>query len=161
MGTPNNYCVVIYKPSDRYFDTGFKDYELTINHRLHTLENVIENHHNILKEEQQYFISKYDWTVWDLLSSKLKYVIGYDYDSAREYESTIENVFVNWTSCTRNYGIPSPLLTAEIFKANPDIVQEIDQSTNLMPFMIAAVGENSSLDSVFSLLIAYPGAINA
>ena len=86
---------------------------------------------------------------------------------------TIENVFVNWTSCTRNYGIPSPLLTAvkeglpwegitaEIFKANPDIVQDIDESTNLMPFMIAAVGENSSLDSVFSLLIAYPGAINA
>ena len=174
--TPNNYCVVIYKPSDRYFDTGFKDYELTINHKLHTLENVIENHHNILKEEQQYVISKYDWTVWGnmpLFSSKLKKVIGYDYDSAREYESTIENVFVNWTSCTRNYGIPSPLLTAvkeglpwegitaEIFKANPDIVQDIDESTNLMPFMIAAVGENSSLDSVFSLLIEYPGAINA
>ena len=137
---------------------------------------VIENHHNILKEEQQYVISKYDWTVWGntpLFSSKLKKVIGYNYDSAREYESTIENVFVNWTSCTRNYGIPSPLLTAvkedwpwegitaEIFKANPDIVQDIDQSTNLMPFMVAAVGENSSLDSVFSLLIAYPGAINA
>ena len=52
-------------------------------------------------------------------------------------------------------------VTAEIFKANTDIVQDIDQSTNLMPFMIAAVGENSSLDTVFSLLIAYPGAINA
>ena len=48
-----------------------------------------------------------------------------------------------------------------ILKANPDIVQNIDQSTNLMPFMIAAVGENSRLDSVFSLLIAYPGAVNA
>ena len=52
-------------------------------------------------------------------------------------------------------------ITAEIFKADPDIVQNIDQSTNLMPFMIAAVGENSSLDSVFGLLIAYPDAINA
>ena len=174
--TPNNHCIVIYKSSDKYFDTLFEDYELTINDELRTLENVIENHHNTLKEEQQYVISKYDWTVWGnmpLFSSKLKEVIGYDYDSATEYESTIENVFVNWTSCTRNYGIPSPLLTAvkedwpwegitaEIFKANPDIVQDIDQSTNLMPFMIAAVGENSSLDSVFSLLIAYPGAINA
>ena len=173
--TPNNYCIVLYK-SDKYFDESCEHYELTINDTLHTLENVIENHHNTLKEKQQYVISNYDWTVWGNMpsfSSKLKKVIGYDYDSAIEHESTLENVFVNWTSCTRNYGIPSPLLTAvkenmpwegitaEIFKANPDIVQDIDQSTKLMPFMIAAVGENSSLNSVFSLLIAYPGAINA
>ena len=173
--TRNNYCIVLYK-SDKYFDELFERDELTINDKLSTLENVIENHHNTLKEKRQYVISNYDWRVWGIMplfSSKLKKVIGYNYDSAIEYESTIENVFVNWTSCTRNYGIPSPLLTAvkedmpwegitaEIFKANPDIVQNIDQSTNLMPFMIAAVGENSSLDSVFSLLIAYPGAINA
>ena len=173
--TPNNNCIVLYK-SDKYFDEDMSDLYLTINKTLHTLENVINNHHNTLKEQQQYIISNYDWTHWGdipLFSSKLKKVIGYDYDSAMEFKSTIENVFVNWTSCTRNYGIPSPLLTAvtedmpwegvtaEIFKANPDIVQNIDKSTKLMPFMVAAIGENSNLDCVFSLLIAYPVAIHA
>ena len=70
---------------------------MTINDELCTLENVIENHHNILKEEQQYVISKYDWTVWGnmpLFSSKLKKVIGYNYDSAMELESIVENVLV-------------------------------------------------------------------
>ena len=96
----------------------------------------------------------------------------YNYHSAMESKSTIESVFVNWTSCTTNYEVPSPLITAikknpwegvteDIFKANPDVVQDIDETTTLMPFMIAAVGEDSDLDSIFSLLIAYPVAINA
>ena len=99
--TPNNYCIVLYMKSDKYFDELFEHYELTINDTLCTLESVIENHHNTLKEKQQYVISNYDWTVWGnmpLFSSKLKKVIGYNYDNAIEYESTIENVFVNWTS---------------------------------------------------------------
>ena len=81
-------------------------------------------------------------------------------------------LYVNWTSLTRNIGISPPLLTAvkydmpwesvteEIFKANRAVVQNVDENTGLMPFMIAAEGRHSILDSVYSLLIAYPNAIN-
>ena len=172
--TPNNICIVLYQ-SDEYFDNCFKEYELTINSKVGSLKNVITNHHDTLEDDYKFVISNYDWTHWGhnpLFSSKLQKVIGYNYDSAMESKSTIDTVFVNWTSCTRNYGIPPPLFTAlkenlpwegvveYIFKANPDVVQDIDESTTLMPFMIAAVGEDSNIDSIFSLLMAYPLAIN-
>ena len=44
----------------------------------------------------------------------------------------------------------------EILKAKPVVVTEKDEETKLMPFMIAAIGKDSILDNIFSILISHP-----
>ena len=48
--------MVLYK-SNKYFNKLYSDSELTINETICTLESVINNHHNTLKEKQQYIIT--------------------------------------------------------------------------------------------------------
>ena len=49
--------------------------------------------------------------------------------------------------------------TQQIFDANMPAIYEVDEVTALPLFMLAAVGENSDIESIFNLLKEYTMAI--
>jgi len=86
----------------------------------------------------------------------------------------ISRMYVNWNVCAtiRNSIDGSlPLFTVAVMnldlanglghclQANGAAIEEVDPVTGLEAFMLAAVGRNSKLESVYTLLQAYPAAI--
>jgi len=81
--------------------------------------------------------------------------------------------FVNWNiyANIRNKQGRWPLFTAsekklkwsdglrEILEANGAAIENVDTATSLEAFMLAAVGSNSDLETVYSLLEDHPAAI--
>jgi len=83
-------------------------------------------------------------------------------------------IFVNWRvySRTRNDEGRLPLFTASeqsvkwsngvcaILKGYGAAIEDVDVVTGLEVFMLAAVGEESDLETVYNLLLDHPAAIN-
>jgi len=84
------------------------------------------------------------------------------------------NVFINWRiySKNRNEQGRLPLYTAlennfkwsdgldKIWESNRTAVEEVDVTTGLEAFMLAAVGSKSNIGTIFHLLQDHPAAIN-
>ena len=47
----------------------------------------------------------------------------------------------------------------QFLAANMTVLHEVDSVTGLPLFMLAAVGKSSDLESVYNLLVEYPGAM--
>ena len=105
------------------------------------------------------------------ISQNLIDIVGINLDS--EY---IDRLYINWNVCatiknTNNGRLPL-FAAAEanlnlvnglghILHANGAAIEDVDPVTGLEAFMLAAVGSNSKLESVYTLLQDYPGAINS
>jgi len=86
----------------------------------------------------------------------------------------IKNIYFDVRNWARTRGVDGrlPILSAaarslkwnrtkQIFGANMPSIVEVDGSTGLPPFMLAAVGSTSDIESVYNLLREYPPAIGA
>jgi len=83
------------------------------------------------------------------------------------------HMYYNWKiwAKTRSLDGRLPLVTAavrslkwsimrQIFAANMPIIHEIDEMTGLPPFMLAAIGKDSDLESIYNLMKEYPSIMS-
>jgi len=126
-----------------------------INRRLGTVHNVFNNNKSLCR-----------------ISKRVSSLIGIgDNDVHTTYD---DSVFVNWKfySKLKNESGQLPLFTAserslkwsdglcKILEANGGAIEDVDETTGLEAFMLAAVGIKSNMETVYRLLLDHPAALN-
>jgi len=109
---------------------------------------------------------------FSLMSPNVYTILEKDNTNCNLRES--DDVFVNWklySHCTNEKG-RLPLFTASeqgvkwseglgmIVNGNGGAIEDIDVITGLEAFMLAAIGNNSDMETVYKLLQDHPAAIN-
>jgi len=83
------------------------------------------------------------------------------------------HMYYNWKTWAKTRSLDGrlPLVTAavrslkwsftrQIFAANMPIIHEIDEMTGLPPFMLAAIGKDSDLESIYNLMKECPSIMS-
>jgi len=83
------------------------------------------------------------------------------------------HMYYNWKTWAKTRGLDGrlPLVTAvirslkwsftrQIFAANMTMIHELDEMTGLPPFMLAAIGKDSDLESIYNLMKECPSIMN-
>jgi len=108
------------------------------------------------------------------ISQKLFKLFGMDAGKINEELCDQDDIFVNWKICSqrKNEQGRLPLYTAleqsvkwsdglhGILEGNGGAIEEADVITGLEAFMLAAIGRNSEMETVYRLLKNHPAAIN-